>query len=111
MENPGTTKWGYLVVWEFRPRPGAETRFEEVYGPRGRWARLFATDEAFVATELNRDLKESGRYFTLDFWRSKEAYDAFRAKHASEYEAIDRECDALTAGEKLVGAFERIVSG
>jgi heme-degrading monooxygenase HmoA len=111
MKNPVAPNWGYVVVWEFRPRAGAETRFEEVYGPRGIWARLFATDEAFVATELNRDLKDCGRYLTLDFWRSKQAYDAFRAKHASEYEVIDRECEALTAEQKSVGAFERIVSG
>ncbi len=69
------------------------------------------TGEGFVATELNRDLKDPARYLTLDFWESREAYDAFRAQHAAEYAAIDRECEALTAEEKALGAFERIVSG
>ena len=106
-----TAKWGYVVVWEFRAAAGAEACFEDAYGPRGIWARLFATGEGFVATELNRDLKDPARYLTLDFWESREAYDAFRAKHAAEYAAIDRECEALTAEEKALGAFERIVSG
>ena len=111
MMTEGTTKWGYVVVWEFRAAAGAQARFEKVYGPHGAWARLFATGEGFVATELNRDLKDPARYLTLDFWESRQAYDAFRAKHAAEYAAIDRECEALTAEEKDLGAFERIVSG
>lgn len=111
MNNQEAVDWGYLVVWEFRARHGAETRFEEVYGPRGPWARLFTRGEGFVGTELNRDLKDSGRYLTLDFWKSREAYEVFREKHAAEYAAIDRECEALTAQEKPLGAFERIVSG
>jgi heme-degrading monooxygenase HmoA len=106
-----TAKWGYVVLWEFRPVVGAEARFEKAYGPRGAWARLFATGEGFVATDLNRDLKDPARYLTLDFWASREAYDAFRAKHAAEYAAIDRECEALTVEEKPLGAFERIVAG
>jgi heme-degrading monooxygenase HmoA len=111
MSSDVAGNWGYVVVWEFRPRSGLEGRFEELYGPRGPWARLFASGEGFVATELNRDLKDSGRYLTLDFWKSREAYNAFRAKHAAEYAAIDRECEALTAEENSLGAFERIVSG
>ena len=75
----------YLVVWQFRPRPETKQRFEEAYGPHGPWARLFASAEGFIRTELNRDLKDSGRYLTLDFWVSKEAYEAFRANHAPEY--------------------------
>jgi heme-degrading monooxygenase HmoA len=106
-----TAKWGYVVVWEFRAAAGAEARFEEAYGPRGAWARLFAAGEGFVTTELNRDLKDPARYLTLDFWVSREAYDAFRAKHAAEYGAIDRDCEALTAEEQALGDFERIVSG
>jgi len=98
----------YLVVWQFRPRPGAELHFEEAYGPRGPWARLFASGEGFLRTELNRDLKDSGRYLTLDFWTSKEAYESFRAKHAAEYAAIDRECEALTVEETSLGEFARV---
>jgi heme-degrading monooxygenase HmoA len=110
MTDEVTAKWGYVVVWEFRPIAGTEARFEEAYGPRGAWARLFSTGEGFVATELNRDLKDPARYLTLDFWESRKAYDSFRENHTAEYAAIDRQCEALTAEEREVGAFERIVS-
>ena len=100
--------WGYVVIWEFRPRKGAETRFEEAYGPKGVWARFFARGEGFVATELNRDLKDAGRYVTLDLWVSKDAYDTFRAAHEAKYQTIDQQCESLTAEEKSIGAFERL---
>ena len=101
-------RWGYVAVWEFRPQKGAEAKFEDAYGPHGVWAKLFAQGEGFVATELNRDLKDSSRYFTMDFWVSKDAFEAFRAAHQEEYQAIDQQCEALTAEEKMVGAFERL---
>jgi heme-degrading monooxygenase HmoA len=111
MSSGVAANWGYVVVWEFRPRPGVESHFEEVYGPRGPWAQLFAGAEGFISMELNRDMKDSGRYLTLDFWRSQEAYDAFRAAHAVAYAAIDRQCEVLTAEENSLGAFERIIGG
>jgi len=103
-----TAAWGYLVLWEFRPRTGSEVRFEQTYGSDGLWARLFKNGEGYIATELNRDLKDPGRYITLDFWTSRKAYDSFRATHSAEYEAIDRQCESLTEYEKQLGAFERL---
>ena len=105
----GSNESSYLVVWQFRPRPGAARRFEEAYGPQGPWAHLFDSAEGFIRTELNRDLKDSERYLTLDFWTSKEAYEAFRAKHAAEYGTIDRECEALTIEETSLGEFSRVL--
>jgi hypothetical protein len=45
-------QWGYLVIWEFQVREGMEKHFEQVYGPKGDWARFFRQDESYVATEL-----------------------------------------------------------
>lgn len=100
--------WGYLIVWEFHPKKGAEARFEEAYGARGVWAQLFARGEGFVATELNRDLKNPARYVTLDMWLSKQAYDVFRASHLAEYQAIDEQCESLTEHERELGTFQRL---
>jgi quinol monooxygenase YgiN len=102
--------WRYMIAWEFRPKSGAEGRFEAAYGPHGIWARFFKQSEGFIATELNRDLKDPGRYLTLDLWVSKAAYDNFRAHHAAEYQAIDAQCEALTEHEAELGRFERLGS-
>jgi heme-degrading monooxygenase HmoA len=109
MTESSPTESTYVVIWQFRPLAGAERRFEEAYGPNGAWARLFAGGEGFLRTELHRDLKDPGRYLTLDVWISKEAYGAFRAKHAAEYAAIDRECEILTAEETPLGEFTTVV--
>ena len=101
-------EWGFLIAWEFRPKPGTEKRFEEAYGPKGVWARFFARGEGHVSTELNQDLKDGSRYITLDQWRSEADYERFREAHAEEYEAIDRECEQLTEMEREVGRFGRV---
>lgn len=100
--------WSYLIVWEFRPKPGAESRFEEAYGPDGIWATFFRQSDGFVGTELNQDLKDSKRYLTLDLWVSKAAHDQFRADHGAEYEGIDAQCETLTEHEFELGSFERV---
>ena len=99
--------WKYLVIWEFHVRRGMEAAFEKSYGPEGNWAQLFRKGEGFVATELSHDVKEPGRYLTLDFWSSQEAYESFREQHAARYQEIDAECEAMTEKEKKIGEFER----
>jgi heme-degrading monooxygenase HmoA len=102
--------WGYLVIWEFRVRRGMESAFERSYGPEGSWALLFrGGGEGFVGTELNRDVKETRRYLTLDFWTSEAAYESFREKHAARYKAIDAECEAMTESEAEIGRFARVI--
>ena len=96
-----------MIVWEFRARKGAVKRFQKVYGPAGDWAKFFAQGKGFVRTELVRDRKQAGRFLTLDFWTSEDAYVRFRKKHAAEYEALDKICEKLTEYEAKVGGFER----
>jgi heme-degrading monooxygenase HmoA len=98
----------YVIVWAFCPRPGCQRAFEDVYGPAGRWATLFREAANFLGTELLRDADGSGRYLTVDRWRSRAAYEAFRAARHSDYETLDRVCDTLTASEDLVGAFQQL---
>jgi heme-degrading monooxygenase HmoA len=104
----GETRRGYMIVWEFRPRPGAETGFEEAYGPEGVWAKLFQQAEGFLGTALVRDEKDRRRFLTIDSWTSKQAYEAFRALYQSAYQSLDAECEGLTESENEIGKFERV---
>jgi heme-degrading monooxygenase HmoA len=101
MLHPST----FVVVWEFLVRPGCEARFEKAYGQEGAWVQLFRTNPHFVRTELQRDLSQRNRYWTLDFWTSEAAYNEFRVAHTSDYERIDGECERLTAAERELGRF------
>jgi heme-degrading monooxygenase HmoA len=96
---------GIVIAWEFRVRAGCEAEFEEAYGPRGAWAALFGRRPKFFGTELLRDDETAGRYVTLDRWSSLEAFDDFRASHATAYEALDARCEKWTAAETKIRAF------
>jgi heme-degrading monooxygenase HmoA len=96
----------YVIVWEFRAQPGCEAEFANAYAADGRWSKLFARAEGYRGTELLLDASDPYRFVTIDRWTSERAFDAFRTTYAGEYDAVDRECESLTADERLVGRFE-----
>jgi len=102
---------GFVAIWEFRVHKGTAARFEEVYGPTGTWGTFFRAGNGYLGTELIRDLSVQGRYVTLDFWTSKEAYDAFRGEYSARYHELDAECEDLTESEQEIGQFARVSDG
>ena len=95
----------FVVVWQFEIAEDKVAAFEAAYGTEGAWAQLFRTSSEYKGTELLRDAYVPGSYLTIDRWTSEEAFRAFRKDHDSEYEVLDRSCDALTSRETRVGAY------
>lgn len=98
-------RFPYVIAWEFHVKAGLESRFEETYGPDGAWARLFARGEGYLGTQLHRDVRQKGRYVTLDCWASQAAYESFRERWNAAYQALDVECESLTERETALGSF------
>ena len=98
----------HLILWEFRPLAGREAEFETTYGPGGDWVRFFARSREYLGTELLRDQDDPCRYFTLDRWTTREAYENFRRRHLSEYEELDRRSGQVTAHERPWGSFNTL---
>jgi heme-degrading monooxygenase HmoA len=96
----------YSIIWSFKPRPERLSEFETAYGPDGVWAQFFRKSSDYLGTELLRATDGSDRYLTIDRWRSRAAFEAFRTEHADEYRALDHACEALTMGESKLGEFE-----
>jgi len=96
----------FVALWEFEVKPGHEERFQRVYGPDGDWVRLFGSDADYQGTRLLRDTSRDGIYLTLDFWRSRDAYERFLATAGDSYEALDAACEGLTLNEWHLGSFE-----
>jgi heme-degrading monooxygenase HmoA len=96
------------IVWEFRVLPPRQKEFEFNYDSNGTWAALFRKSADYQETILLRDSSQSGRYLTIDRWTSEEAFRRFKEDFASEYAAIDADCEALTDTERLVGIFQRV---
>jgi quinol monooxygenase YgiN len=94
------------IVWEFRVRPEHIERFERTYGEQGEWARLFRMDPDFIRSDLLRDPEQTGRYLTLDHWKTRAAYGAFRKKFRDQYAKIDALCEQYTLSERHIGDYD-----
>jgi hypothetical protein len=98
----------YTYLWEFEFSPGLVADFEQHYGPVGAWAQLFRRSPNYIETLLLKDSSVPGRYLTVDRWRSKPAYLAFKSTFATQYAQLDSECEQLTVGERSLGAFSEL---
>ena len=90
----------FVTVWKFMTRDA--DAFETHYGPDGTWAEFFRRDPNYLRTDL---LKGEDHYLTLDWWTSRDAYEAFREANADRYAEIDRMCQAVTTSEEKVGEY------
>jgi heme-degrading monooxygenase HmoA len=95
-----------VLVFSYEARDPAE--FEGVYGPGGDWAEFFRTGRGYVGTELLRDLEQPGRYFVIDRWESREAYDAFVVANRAEYVRRVDETRLYYDQELRLGTFENV---
>ena len=98
-------KKAFTYLWEFKVSPERQTEFEQHYGPKGAWARLFHNSPDYLGTSLLKDDAVLGRYITIDRWRSKESFLSFRTVFAAQYAQLDNEFEQLTDYESLVGEF------
>jgi heme-degrading monooxygenase HmoA len=98
----------YVYIWRFVVRPGSEAVFEAAYGPDGHWMRLFREADGYLGTQLLCEQADARRYVTIDRWSSREAWEAFRAARAADWEALDLRCRALTEHEEEIGQFEEL---
>ena len=96
---------GYVTLWEFAVAPAKLAEFEAHYGPDGTWARLFRRAPGYAGSELLRDRADTLRYLTIDRWESREAWQACRREHATEYERLDRGFEGLTTREAPLGEY------
>jgi heme-degrading monooxygenase HmoA len=95
----------YTIVWEFHVPLERVAEFEAAYGPRGEWAVLFGHAAGFLGVELLRSAEQEGKFLTIDRWQSQSVFEAFRVQFASEYAALDKHLECMTATETRIGAF------
>ena len=97
------------VLWEFHVAPENRVKFETAYKGDGIWGQLFRRDSAYVKTILLKSDELAGSYLTIDVWKNREAYQQFKQRFATDYAKIDKDCEALTDSERLIGIFEEMV--
>ena len=100
----------YTCLWEFEVRPERQVEFEQHYGRDGSWTRLFRQSNDFIETLLLKDISNPGRYITVDRWRSKEAYLAFRSNYANQYIQLDKTFNQLSFHENFFGEYSEQIT-
>lgn len=101
----------FAYVWHYHVTESKVAEFEAAYGPDGAWARLFREYPGYLRTELLRDRENPHRYVTVDYWRSRRDYQAFRRAAATDFDRIDRACSELTLAEDHFGDFDTVETG
>src|SRR5258705_285458 len=96
----------YRTGWVFEVKPGSAQAFESSYGPEGDWVKLFRKAPGYGGTELLKNVDTTGRYLTIDRWRSREDFWKFREAFRAEYLALDKRLEALTKRETLIGGVQ-----
>jgi len=96
----------HVRAWKFRPPPGREEEFANIYGADGAWAALFGKANGYLGTALYVPDKAGGWWLTMDRWSSINDFDSFMRDFGAEYRALDAELEGLAGDEEFVGAFE-----
>jgi hypothetical protein len=96
----------FLALWEFEVKSGCADRFQSAYGPQGEWVRLFRTDPSFIESRLLQDPYTSNKFVTLDFWRTRAAYECFKELNHAAYLELDKSFEKLTVLENYIGMFD-----
>jgi heme-degrading monooxygenase HmoA len=86
-------------VWEYEVVPGRQAEFEQLYGPAGAWAQLFARSAGHVSTELYRRVDQPARYLTVDRFADTDSWRRFLCEHGDDYAELDSRCEQLTTSE------------
>jgi len=96
----------YIILWEYQVKTEKRAEFVAVYAPNGAWAVLFRKTAGYLGTELLQDETNPERFLTIDRWKSKESFEAFKLQWEKEYKELDAQCEGLTESESLLGRWE-----
>jgi hypothetical protein len=106
--SEGPIEAGYVYIWRYEVALEQREAFERLCGPDGAWVRLFSRSADWLSTELLADLDRPGVYVTIDRWRTRSAYDEFRASVGEEWAEIDQQGEQLTLSEEEVACLELV---
>jgi heme-degrading monooxygenase HmoA len=101
----------YEILWMYEVSTDMRARFEQVYGPSGEWARLFAQADGFVEVVLARADDATNTYVTIDRWRDRQAYEDFQRRFAQSYQELNASLSELSTNQVRIGSFSRVIDG
>lgn len=94
------------IFWRFVIDPAQRRAFLAAYAADGEWSRFFHEHKGHVATELFHSASEPDTYLTVDRWRSRADYEAFRQENSARYRELDERLERFTVDESFLGVAE-----
>lgn len=64
----------YRILWQYEVDADSAAEFERAYEESGVWCLFFRKGDGYVGTEFFRDMGRSGRYLTMDCWKTRERF-------------------------------------
>lgn len=95
----------FSSIWKYTVRHESLEDFKRIYAPDGDWVELFRRCPGYIRTELRQDLEHPHRFISIDYWRSKEDFNAMFDLVKQDYQALDKTCDRMTHSEIHIGYF------
>jgi heme-degrading monooxygenase HmoA len=95
----------YIIIWEFRVKPGRSHEFVAACKADGDWAKLFGLADGYAGTELFNSVDDEGRFVTVDRWRRATDFLTFQEQFGDEYRSLDIQLEGLTESETKLGVF------
>lgn len=96
----------FIIIWKYKIKYEHIIDFERLYGEEGDWVKLFNKYDDYIKTELLKDCSDTESYITIDYWKSKEAYQNFKRTAAAPTNEIDKLGEKLTLQETYLGEIE-----
>ncbi|MFE5940812.1 antibiotic biosynthesis monooxygenase family protein [Streptomyces sp. NPDC056470] len=95
----------YVLIYEYEVGADQRSRFEKIYGSSGQWSELFRKAPGYLGTDLFRRVDETGdRYLVVDRWADEQAFRAFKASFAGEYDRFSEQTRRLYRTETVLGS-------
>ncbi|MEO9967922.1 MAG: hypothetical protein ABJF11_19175 [Reichenbachiella sp.] len=95
----------YKVIWRYQVKPECVRDFLKIYDSSGEWAQLFSKSTDYIKTELFYETNAIQFFLTIDYWKSKKAFEEFYKTNKKEVALIDAMGDKLTVLEEKLGEF------
>ena len=62
------------IIWRFRAKAKRVDEFRNVYGWKGRWAKLFGRSPEYQGTILLQDISDPLVFIVIDRWASADSF-------------------------------------
>lgn len=95
----------YKVIWRYKVKAEFVKDFLKIYDSSGEWVQIFSESSDFIKTELFNDVNAHQYFLTIDYWKSKEAYENFYLSYKNKLDSIDAKGNCLTISEEKIGEF------